>query len=369
MQRAAILFIHGLFSSREAWKEFGDLLHEDPEITSRFDLRFFEYPSPKLNLNPRREIPSIDTLADALRTYVDTELKNYPEVVLVAHSQGGLIAQRFIARALNDGRAQDLAQIKLVIQFATPNSGSEFALSLRKKFSIWGNPQETELRPLARSISETLRVVINRAVHARQVTSNQIPIPFVAYAGESDAIVTPQSAQFVFPVAGMLPGNHSSIIRPTSMQHPTYRNLKRNLFETVAAVPANGSIAGSQTTTTSAEAAIHQTPPEPPAVTLGPPDTAASLIVDALLQVPEMTESTVREDIISELPGPIRRIIKHRDQPKQHIRIIVRSCERFANGKLHLKAAIELVLETETPEVQQAFSIIDAQWPTYDSPD
>ena len=47
----------------------------------------------------------------------------------------------------------------------------------------------------------------------------------------------------------------------------------------------------------------------------------------------------------------------------EHLLVIVRSCERFEEGKFYFKAALEHVLEIETQDVKNAFQIIDNYWP------
>jgi len=71
--------------------------------------------------------------------------------------------------------------------------------------------------------------VINGVVHAKTVAADRCPIPIVAYAAESDNIVTPMSASSVFPNSGVLPGDHFSIIRPDGSKHRTVLALKREL--------------------------------------------------------------------------------------------------------------------------------------------
>jgi hypothetical protein len=85
------------------------------------------------------------------------------------------------------------------------------------------------LRPLNESVSATQQVIINRIVHASRVASDQCPVAFCSYAGERDNIVTATSARGVFPNTGVLPGDHFSIIQPSSARDRAYLALKINL--------------------------------------------------------------------------------------------------------------------------------------------
>jgi hypothetical protein len=127
------------------------------------------------------------------------------------------------------GRGADLARIRRIVLFACPNNGSQFALSLRRRWP-WKNPQERQLRPLDAVVTDTQRIVLNQVVHAREIGGSTCPIPVTALAGESDAVVTPASARSVFPDIGVLPGDHFAIIKPDGVTHRSYTTLKRLLL-------------------------------------------------------------------------------------------------------------------------------------------
>jgi internalin A len=231
-QRLAVVFVHGLFSSTDVWSSFAELIRADSDLSMLTLLRF-PYSSPVARVKPTRRIPNFNDISDSLGTYLDVEAAGYDGLILVSHSQGGLIVQRYLARMLSDGRGHDLARILRIVLFACPNSGAQFALLLRKAMGWWRHPQERELRPINESITETQRTVINRIIYARENTTNTCRITLFSYAGESDNIVTPASAKSVFPGTGVIPGDHSSIIRPDSHTHRSYTTLKSNLLAAV----------------------------------------------------------------------------------------------------------------------------------------
>jgi pimeloyl-ACP methyl ester carboxylesterase len=371
MERAAIVFVHGLFSSSATWESMSKLLLEDPSITERFDLRYFDYSSKAINLRPTRRIPNIDTVAEALQTYVATELADYGQVMFVTHSQGGLIVQRYIARMLNEGRGAEIQSVKQVIMFAAPNSGSEFLLTLRKMLSIWRNPQERELRPFANSITETQRTILKRSVYAQSVSDTSVPISFVAYVAASDNIVRPDSAKFVFPNTGVLPGDHFSIIKPDSAANRTYKRLKQDLIDASVGntrPPSLGAKPDSPSTPSSLPdlqdvTSTGQTPRSGPEEPSRMSSDSISKIISSLIAISEIADRSVRQDVIAELPPQVRAVIGDRSSLKQHLLAIVRGCERFEEGKFYFKAALELVLEIETQDVKNAFQIIDNYWP------
>jgi pimeloyl-ACP methyl ester carboxylesterase len=227
--RPAVVFVHGLFSSGGAWEHFDQLIGADPGL-SHLAVLHFEYSSPKFNWSPLRRIPDYNVLADNLQTYLEIEAADRTAVVIVSHSQGGLVVQRYLARMISNGRGNELARIRRIVMFACPNSGSQIFLIARRGALFWRHPQERGLRPINDSVTDAQQIVLSRVVHAQKAGSGECPIPIFAFAGESDNIVTPTSARSVFPDTGILPGDHFSIIRPDSLKHRAYTALKKNLL-------------------------------------------------------------------------------------------------------------------------------------------
>jgi pimeloyl-ACP methyl ester carboxylesterase len=227
----AVVFIHGLLSSASVWESFCQLIKADAELAG-LEIRTFEYPTPVAEPNPLRRIPDFDMLGRLLGTYLEEELAEFRSIVLVTHSQGGLVAQRHIALELNGGGGRELARIKRLIMFACPNSGSELAITLRRLTWFWRHPQERQLRPLNAQVNEAHRILTNQVIHARKVTAHDCPIDISVYAGAQDNVVTLASALSVFPhkQTGVLPGDHFTIIQPDSASHLAYLALRKKLL-------------------------------------------------------------------------------------------------------------------------------------------
>ncbi|MYR43036.1 alpha/beta hydrolase [Streptomyces sp. SID5910] len=224
-----VVFVHGLFSSGSTWDQFRNLVAQDAELRP-FETLTFSYVSRPAVLNPQRRLPSFDDVADNLRGFLEVDARHFGNVVLVAHSQGGLIVQRYLSRMLHDGRGLELARIRRVVLFACPNLGSELALSLRRAIWRGRHPQEHQLRPITQAVTEAQRTVVTRIDHATAGAADQCPIAITAYAGDTDNIVTSASARSVFRDVGVLPGDHSTIIRPDSSRHRSYTVLKHLLL-------------------------------------------------------------------------------------------------------------------------------------------
>ncbi|MFE6777494.1 FG-GAP-like repeat-containing protein [Streptomyces sp. NPDC057702] len=224
--RLGLVMIHGFMSGPKAWEPLRRLIVAERSLGFVQPLAF-EYATGLLPLSPLRVFPSIDTVADSLREYLATEAGAFDQLLLLTHSQGGLVAQRYLARMLQDGRGGELARIQRLVMLACPTNGSELLLSLRRRALGARHPQEKDLRPLNDQVSATLRTVVRDVVHATAVTDRTCPIPVSVYAGESDGVVSRVSAQSVFPDSSALPGDHSSILRADSPQHRTFTTLRR----------------------------------------------------------------------------------------------------------------------------------------------
>lgn len=231
-KKPMVIFVHGFGSDAETWADLQALVMKDADLTAEFDFRTFEYPTQWINLNPWEKIPSLGATAKLLEAELTTVDYADRDLVLVGHSQGGLVIQKFISSKLSEGKGRQISKIRQVITFATPNRGSEFVAGLRKLFfAMFFNPQEKALRVLNDDIHEMGGRIAEQVVNARTAGDSTMPIPFVAFGGIKDKIVTGPSAQGSFPEYSELPGNHFSILNPTDAQDLRYRKFKEALLD------------------------------------------------------------------------------------------------------------------------------------------
>ncbi|RKN41505.1 hypothetical protein D7223_24575 [Micromonospora endolithica] len=275
----AVVFVHGFLSSPAVWSRFADLLRADEDLPD-VEPYPFGYESPLVRVHPLRRAPTIDVVADSLRTYLAHDLADSARLVLVSHSQGGLVIQRALARMLAEN-SDELARIRLVVMYACPNAGSDLGLPVRRLL-LGGNPQEAELRPFHTAVLDAQRVVLHRLVAVPDP-----PVRLLVYAGESDRVVTPVSARSVWPEAGVVPGDHSTVIQPDSPRHRSYVVLRHALLALRAADGA-GAPAGPGR-------------PPPPA-----PADGSGELVDLLLAVPGMYDPAFRQQVYAMLPPAVQ---------------------------------------------------------------
>ncbi|WP_158677785.1 alpha/beta fold hydrolase [Streptomyces sp. SPB074] len=123
--RLGVVFVHGFLSSPETWNAITSLSAEDP-LLKRVDALPFAYESRLWQFDPRRRTPTLKVVADMLKEYLDSKAEHHRQLVLVGHSQGGLVIQYCLSRMLTEGRGRDLARIRRVVLFACPNSGTQW---------------------------------------------------------------------------------------------------------------------------------------------------------------------------------------------------------------------------------------------------
>ena len=292
-----VILVHGLFSEPETWSSMVKLLHEDEQLSDRCHIHQFAYSSPKYSVNPSKRVPDINDIARSLDTFVRTAIPNGEPIVLVGHSQGGLVIQKFVSNRLASGLGADLHQIRAIVFYATPNSGSEFMLASRKIFGrITRNSQERELRPFVSSVYETHRLFINGVVRATTFAPSQAPIPVHAYGGAEDAIVSSASAMASFPNSGVLPGDHTGIIRPVNSRDPRYRVLHSVLTHALDNTLSHGD---NPSEVTKALEEIPNTPVKPVAPTS---ESRKGAIARALLEIREFRDEADRRQIVQFMP-------------------------------------------------------------------
>lgn len=121
--KIAVVFIHGIFGDTlDTWKSesgtrFFDLLHEAPGIGEKVDVFAFGFQSTMFAGGSL----SIDEAARSFHQYMQHhELWSYDQVVVVAHSMGGLIAMQELT-----SHTSLAEKVPLMVFYATPQEGSQ----------------------------------------------------------------------------------------------------------------------------------------------------------------------------------------------------------------------------------------------------
>jgi len=124
-QKVAVVFVHGIFGdtlgtwTSDNGQTFFDLLRTSPELRGKVDVYAFGFTSTMLgggSLSIREAASKLDS------SLTFDHVWDYPTVVFVAHSMGGLV----VIRELYSNRNY-LQQTPLIMLFGTPSAGAQIA--------------------------------------------------------------------------------------------------------------------------------------------------------------------------------------------------------------------------------------------------
>lgn len=164
--KKCILFIHGLGSNtKETWGDIYQLINNKKEIDKNIEyqnitFKDFEYPTEKLtspiklsksilikiakffdkNSDKENLLGRIEGVSDVLKNFIETDLKDFNHIEIVAHSMGGLIATRYI---LNRIMNKEPLKVNRILYICTPFIGSYFA-DIAKKIGL-SSPETSEM--------------------------------------------------------------------------------------------------------------------------------------------------------------------------------------------------------------------------------
>lgn len=149
-----IVFIHGLGGSINTWSRFVQYLRKKQNLEISFLLRYFKYYK---NIIDKEWIPFYfkkrivklifdliwflpgtlhfllkillskrnTSTAEKLSEYININCHNSNNIILVAHSMGGLIARQYLINCRKN--KDDISKFKMLITYATPHNGSHRA--------------------------------------------------------------------------------------------------------------------------------------------------------------------------------------------------------------------------------------------------
>lgn len=229
-QPILVVFVHGFRTNAQCWDQLVTLLDREPRFRASFHYRRFEYATRWFQFNFLRRIPSLKDIADQLRTFLDLEANRvYERVMLVGHSQGGLVIQSYLTEELNHERGAALERIVQAIFICTPNLGSTLFSGLRRLL-FWINPQEHSLRVLNEEISRVHRAVLERIENATVNDNTHRQIPIKCFWGDQDRVVLPASAKGQFENVTALSGDHFSVLRPANAADQNFLRILEALL-------------------------------------------------------------------------------------------------------------------------------------------
>lgn len=242
-RKAIVLFVHGFTGGNETWQNaseeyFPEMLLQNEKIADFFDFAYFTYFTellpkkkhkrrlkliraifPKLT-EPVRSNVSIEDLGELLGSQIRYQLKDYSNIIIVAHSMGGLISKYYILTELKESSTPS---VKLFISLAVPHAGSEFSTFGKL---IIDNVQISDLNPLSN---------ILRYLNHSWITTPGVPLSKYFY-GQYDDVVPKNSALPVTKIDEGIPCecDHVSICKPETKESFIFKAIEQSLIDCVS---------------------------------------------------------------------------------------------------------------------------------------
>ncbi|MFO0706423.1 MAG: alpha/beta hydrolase [Nitrospira sp.] len=243
-RKPTLILIHGFMSDRHCWDDLRQLFSTDFRISERFEtIECFEYPTALFGSGDESAQPRLRQLASALMAFLSSPRFIERELVLVGHSQGGLVIQAYLVLLLEAHQAKQLRWIRQAIFIATPNLGSVFLDRTRRLTNrilqiftrAFLHPQERLLRALQPEIMHIQKLLLDRIVSSSPTTisDERWPVPLQCFYGTKDQIVLQMSAQSFFSpdVCTPLLAGHLDIVKPDRITDERYEKLVDALLQ------------------------------------------------------------------------------------------------------------------------------------------
>jgi pimeloyl-ACP methyl ester carboxylesterase len=206
--KSAILFLHGFTGNPDGtFDRFPYLLGTDVSLNG-WDILSLGYHTSFLpgTRGVWSADPDLPTLAQLFSTELGIPpLSNYQQLAVIAHSMGGLIAQR----ALLDDPPDLTRLVRYLFLFGTPSAGLKKASFIRKLLGPLAGDQVQNMA------SDSQFVTTLRAGWSTRF-ANDPPFQFYAIAGDKDNFVTANSSLGPFDrkYQRVVSGDHLSMVKP-----------------------------------------------------------------------------------------------------------------------------------------------------------
>lgn len=223
-----LLFVHGLGGNAKAtWGRFGELVAGDPEFDAAYDVAYYSFPTNIFYLPWFMEAPSAQRLAEGLGTRLEYAYPSYTDVVLAAHSLGGLIVKRYLVDTVQAGQN---VRVSRAVFFGVPNSGASLATV--------GSVLQWRHRQLAQLCRNSDFIeALNKEWYARDLPA-RVSCKYVL--GGLDRVVAADSARGEyrnFDVATIAEKDHFALVKPRDADDLSFLVLRGVALAKPADVP------------------------------------------------------------------------------------------------------------------------------------
>lgn len=235
-----VIFVHGFTGNEDTWTNsqgisFADMLMNNEELRGKLDFANFDYTSKFFNtskvkvignllkkviFNNRKKdkkVLDIISISNHMKSCIRFYCKDYKNIILIAHSMGGLISKSFI---LDELKSNNETKVRLFISLAVPHDGSNLAYIGKQ---LWkNNNQISDLSPLSEIIKELNSKWIKQ----------QLKPKTVYFYGQNDEIV-PYTSSVSYDIDETdvvhCDDDHTSISKPESCEEIVFIGVKDTL--------------------------------------------------------------------------------------------------------------------------------------------
>lgn len=167
-----VLFIHGFTSNNDTWVNtkgvsFPNMLLKNEVIKENFDFAYVSYDTELVQFyktkagisflgrtvfgtnTVAKKSLNILQLSDYISTTISLKCSDYENIIIVAHSMGGLVSKGYILKNLERNK---FTKVKLLISLAVPHNGSNWAIVGKNLFRK--NKQIIDMEPLSKTLHE-----------------------------------------------------------------------------------------------------------------------------------------------------------------------------------------------------------------------
>lgn len=261
-----LVFVHGLLSDgTQCWTSsagiyWPDLIKGDPELAS-LSLFIAQYYT-GVDSGAYDVVQCASALFDSLRERKQggPRVLDWPRIVFVCHSVGGIVTRRMLEENSNAFSAKKVGLVLL----ASPSLGSDYAYWSRPLSAIYGNRTVAALIPndaMLMDLDRRFRILLEEqkipGLIGAEACEHHSPGHWKWIPPIFSKIVSPASGSRYFgPTRIMERTDHSTIAKPGDREHPSYRFLKNFLVEKF---PAQAS-SPNQSSSTAASSQLQQVP-------------------------------------------------------------------------------------------------------------
>ena len=206
-----ILFLHGFSGeSSDTFGKIPEMLMKDSNMDG-WDMKplgYTHHVKPELGKDIWAGIDDVDKIADYLSTSIKYKFEDYTRIAIVAHSLGGLVAQRAIANL----KPEYQQKISHLIMFGTPSNGIDAALLSK----LWNNKYK--------DMSSDGAFITKLRNDWNTSFKDGFPFKLKVAAATNDEYVSTTSCYGPFEksVCETINGNHLSMVKPEDENSDAY---------------------------------------------------------------------------------------------------------------------------------------------------